>query len=426
MTRDDLNKNSEIKYDYRNLILQLKQKIVILKDSIVNLTFYFYDEAGNRIRKKIYTYKGLDFEDAPAVPLTDIAQSEDWELKTDEIYSRGADGKELAIYNNYELKQWNVWANDNSGKIEPQDNKAFYYLKDHLGSVRVVIDDENRPYSSQDFDAWGYLLDERSFDSDESKYKFTSKERDKESNYDYFGARYYDAKIGRWAQVEPLLDKYPSVTPYNYSLNNPLRIIDPNGADPFEIIVRTYIPFDIVFPGFKGDSRGADPNATSYRTEQTITVETDRNISSTIIQNYDAKISPSILYLPFGSYPTIEGGIGEGTFSAIASYSSDVNEGNNASVQLTGEAHVGVVPSTLSPAIDYSFGITILPQKDGSVSIQLQGSHDAFPGYEIYVKDKTGKLTLIYNPPDPNNSVIDPFRLYPPTDVDVNQNTIIP
>ena len=136
-----------------------------------------------------------------------MAQNDNWELVTDEIYSRGVDGKELAIYNNYELKQWNVWGNDNAGKIEAPENKAFYYLKDHLGSVKVVIDDENRPYSSQDYDAWGYLLDVRSFQSDDSKYKFTSKERDKENNYDYFGARYYDSRIGRWGGVDPLFNK---------------------------------------------------------------------------------------------------------------------------------------------------------------------------------------------------------------------------
>jgi len=63
-------------------------------------------------------------------------------------------------------------------------------------------------------------------------YKFTSKERDDESKYDYFGARYYDARIGRWGQVEPLLEKYLHVTPYNYGLNNPIGIVDPNGNDP--------------------------------------------------------------------------------------------------------------------------------------------------------------------------------------------------
>jgi len=63
----------------------------------------------------------------------------------------------------------------------------------------------------------------------DDKYKFTGKERDVETGYDYFGARYYDSRIGRWLQVDPPADKYPEVSCYNYTLDNPLKFIDPNG-----------------------------------------------------------------------------------------------------------------------------------------------------------------------------------------------------
>jgi len=63
------------------------------------------------------------------------------------------------------------------------------------------------------------------------KYDFTGKERDNETSYDYFGARYYDSRIGRWGQVEPLLDKYPSFSSYSYSANNPILYRDFNGEE---------------------------------------------------------------------------------------------------------------------------------------------------------------------------------------------------
>lgn len=63
----------------------------------------------------------------------------------------------------------------------------------------------------------------------DEKYKFTEKERDNETNYDYFGARYYNSKIGLWNSADPMADKYPGLSPYNYCVGNPLRIIDPNG-----------------------------------------------------------------------------------------------------------------------------------------------------------------------------------------------------
>jgi len=216
MTRDDLNKNFDIIYDHRNLILQLKKLIIDIhgsrNDTTIYQTFYYYDEAGNRIRKMTY-------------------DTEDDSLKSDIIYSRDVSGRELAVYENNSIKQWNLIGLDNIGYITGSDELRFY-LKDHLGSVRVVTDNQSAVINCQDYDQWGYVLENRIYQSDESVYKFTSKERDEESQYDYFGARYYDARIGRWGQVEPMLNKYPSLTPYNYSVDNPLRVTDPNGKDP--------------------------------------------------------------------------------------------------------------------------------------------------------------------------------------------------
>ncbi|MDP2364612.1 MAG: RHS repeat-associated core domain-containing protein [Ignavibacteria bacterium] len=52
---------------------------------------------------------------------------------------------------------------------------------------------------------------------------------DTETNYDYFGARYYDSDLGRWLIVDPMASSRPGLTPYNYCQNNPLLRIDPSG-----------------------------------------------------------------------------------------------------------------------------------------------------------------------------------------------------
>ena len=61
------------------------------------------------------------------------------------------------------------------------------------------------------------------------RYKFNAKELDQVTGYYYYGARYYNPTISQWLSVDPLAEKYPAFTPYNYTLNNPVRMIAPNG-----------------------------------------------------------------------------------------------------------------------------------------------------------------------------------------------------
>lgn len=66
-----------------------------------------------------------------------------------------------------------------------------------------------------------YLYDER--------FKFTGKERDEESGYDYFSARYLWQIVGHWLSVDPLADKYLWISPYAYAAWNPIKFVDPDG-----------------------------------------------------------------------------------------------------------------------------------------------------------------------------------------------------
>ena len=66
---------------------------------------------------------------------------------------------------------------------------------------------------------------------------FTGKERDSETGFSYFGSRYYDSDIlTGWLSVDPLADKYPSLSPYAYCGWNPIIIKDPNGEKGVKII----------------------------------------------------------------------------------------------------------------------------------------------------------------------------------------------
>jgi RHS repeat-associated protein len=114
---------------------------------------------------------------------------------------------------------------------EMYDNeRTLYYLKDHLGTTRILLDETRFPEEwYYDYRAFGRL--EGSMVSLAQDYCYTGKPYDEEGgiNLYYYGARYYDDATGRFLTVDPLHGKYPGWSPYAYALNNPIKNIDPDG-----------------------------------------------------------------------------------------------------------------------------------------------------------------------------------------------------
>ena len=62
-------------------------------------------------------------------------------------------------------------------------------------------------------------------------YTFSAKEKDVETGLSYFGSRYYSSDLSIWLSVDPMSDKYASLSPYVYCADNPIKLVDPNGED---------------------------------------------------------------------------------------------------------------------------------------------------------------------------------------------------
>ena len=62
-------------------------------------------------------------------------------------------------------------------------------------------------------------------------YTFSAKEKDVETGLSYFGSRYYSSDLSVWLSVDPMSDKYPSLSPYTYCADNPVKLVDPNGEE---------------------------------------------------------------------------------------------------------------------------------------------------------------------------------------------------
>ena len=68
-----------------------------------------------------------------------------------------------------------------------------------------------------------------------SSLTFSAKERDSETGLSYFGSRYYSSDLSIWLSVDPMSDKYPYQSGYVYCGNNPIKVIDPNGEDEWDL-----------------------------------------------------------------------------------------------------------------------------------------------------------------------------------------------
>ncbi|MBE6330667.1 MAG: RHS repeat-associated core domain-containing protein, partial [Bacteroidales bacterium] len=114
-----------------------------------------------------------------------------------------------------------------------------YELTNHLGNVMAVITDEPAATetpaveSLTDYYPFGMTLPGRSYNAHTYRHGFTGHEKESDLAEGIYTTEYrlYDARVGRWLSVDPLFEKYVSMSPYNYCMLNPVMMVDPDGRD---------------------------------------------------------------------------------------------------------------------------------------------------------------------------------------------------
>jgi RHS repeat-associated protein len=112
----------------------------------------------------------------------------------------------------------------------------FFYIRDHLGSVRIAINERGAVYQSMEYYPFGMPYSE-SLGHNHQPFKYNGQEFETMNGlnlYDYEFRR-HDPSTGRFLTIDPLAEKYPWISPYAYCMNNPVRYIDPDGRDIWEI-----------------------------------------------------------------------------------------------------------------------------------------------------------------------------------------------
>ncbi|MDL2262896.1 RHS repeat-associated core domain-containing protein [Bacteroidales bacterium OttesenSCG-928-I21] len=121
--------------------------------------------------------------------------------------------------------------------MKTAETTLYFYHSDHLGSTSFVSNAAGTPIQYLTYTPFGGVIQNKKATGStyDTEFKFSGKALDSETQYSYFGARYYNSDLGIWLSVDPLAHKYPSLTPYNYCANNPVMLVDPDGEQVFPV-----------------------------------------------------------------------------------------------------------------------------------------------------------------------------------------------
>ncbi|MCH8558767.1 MAG: hypothetical protein LAT84_13145 [Balneolia bacterium] len=216
---------SNITYDHRNLTQHIST------DNGLHL--YTYNSEGLRI--------GKQFRDVVNDSMT-----------VNKRYIYGAYGELIAQFGGAGVDYWNISGPGGEGigrkgQTPPigigdlmsmesgtyEGYMRYYYLKDHLGSVRVTLNQNGSVVGHDDYYPFGLQMPGRSNNSAnrDDDQKFTGHFFEQEGDLEIYHAqaRMYDPAIGRFLGVDAMRGKYPTINSYHYTLNNPVIYTDPTG-----------------------------------------------------------------------------------------------------------------------------------------------------------------------------------------------------
>jgi len=230
----DTNKDMIIEYNFMNL----PTEAVFNNDPTKKIT-YIYDAVGIKLRK-IET-------DGVSVYNTDYAGNFIYINNTLEFFNH-PEGYIDPVANT--LKSVKGYDGD-SGQITYSDYQYVFQYKDHLGNIRLSYSDadlngaidpnteivEEINYYPFGLEQYGYNRTVDGGDDWARNWRFGGKEFNNEHSLGWYdvSARNYDPAIGRWMNIDPLVEAMRRHSPYNYAFDNPIFFVDPDGMMPIAL-----------------------------------------------------------------------------------------------------------------------------------------------------------------------------------------------
>ena len=123
-------------------------------------------------------------------------------------------------------------AKNNFQEGDTYEKMQFYYHPDHLGSSSYITNLDGEVVQHIEYVPFGEVFVEERNSIWNTPYLFNAKEFDEETGLYYYGARYYEPRIGLWISTDQKQEVYPNIATYCYSFNSPINYIDPTGMGP--------------------------------------------------------------------------------------------------------------------------------------------------------------------------------------------------
>jgi|GEM_PF-4239959 len=211
---------------------------------------YSYDASGNRLSKRSSStgVTTVYVRDAGGNVLSVYEKPSTTPLEQRELHLYGS--SRLGIQGALTNAPIPVSLGGFSGKMHTfTRGEKFFELTNHLGSVLVTVSDkkiqvednglvgsyEPELKSVVDYAPFGMQLVGRKWQAGDYRYGFNGKENDNEvkgeGNQQDYGMRIYDTRLGRFLSVDPISKSYPSLTPYQFASNSPIKCVDVDGLE---------------------------------------------------------------------------------------------------------------------------------------------------------------------------------------------------
>jgi RHS repeat-associated protein len=239
--KDGNTSGNDFEYDLNgNMTIDKNKEIINIEYNHLNLPtkVEFATSNPNAFTAKYisYVYDATGVKQAKYVQEEGLSGVSSIEYSGAFIYERGPDKSPIRL----------KFISQPEGYIEPVNSSDLslgfdyvYQFKDHLGNIRLSYKDNNGNLEIvEENNYYPFGLKHKGYNNvvngTHYPYGYNGKEENDELGLEWldFGARNYDASLGRWMNIDPLAEQMRRHSPYNYAFDNPIYFIDPDGMKP--------------------------------------------------------------------------------------------------------------------------------------------------------------------------------------------------